>query len=438
MEIIDSLTPLCRIVSHRTAGAGVRIQTAGTNGTCTIKSGYITCPVCNCTKFYTTLQRRYGQFSCVGCYRFFKEFFVKPKRFGCPNLGSCSLDQRSKCKACWIKKCIDTYTVDDGRRQLLLAHRPVKKNSSATTPKSPNLSTPISILPPPPLSSANGPADIKSLNNNNNDYSVAESITCEPDHSPSEIEASEGNENNYPEGSEGEGLPEESEGDGKREEEEEFSPTPAKKTRSSTMTAIDYGTDSNLDCGQGSEEGAIPGEEEGNSLDDVDDLPLDEEADNNNVGKDHSIDEGSSLLIRISRDRQDDPVSASSLLVDQSPSDSQQSTGGSSAGGYSIRPTSSRAAAAAAAAATAVVSQPRRKTSGRIKNWCCLKCTNCLADDCGKCINCLDRPKFGGPFIRKQRCLYKKCLMKTKPISSSSGNGSQEHGGGAGGSLLYD
>jgi len=57
---------------------------------------------------------------------------------------------------------------------------------------------------------------------------------------------------------------------------------------------------------------------------------------------------------------------------------------------------------------------PRRKTSGRIKNWCCLKCVNCLADDCGKCINCLDRPKFGGPFIRKQRCLYKKCLMKVK------------------------
>ena len=57
---------------------------------------------------------------------------------------------------------------------------------------------------------------------------------------------------------------------------------------------------------------------------------------------------------------------------------------------------------------------PRRKTSGRIKNWCCLKCPNCLADDCGKCINCLDRPKFGGPFIRKQRCLYKKCLMKMK------------------------
>jgi hypothetical protein len=57
---------------------------------------------------------------------------------------------------------------------------------------------------------------------------------------------------------------------------------------------------------------------------------------------------------------------------------------------------------------------PRRKTSGRIKNWCCLKCPNCLADDCGKCINCLDRPKFGGPFIRKQRCLYKKCANKTK------------------------
>lgn len=53
-----------------------------------------------------------------------------------------------------------------------------------------------------------------------------------------------------------------------------------------------------------------------------------------------------------------------------------------------------------------------RRSKARVKNWCCLKCVNCLADDCGKCINCLDRPKFGGPFIRKQRCVNKKCLEK--------------------------
>lgn len=55
-----------------------------------------------------------------------------------------------------------------------------------------------------------------------------------------------------------------------------------------------------------------------------------------------------------------------------------------------------------------------RRSKARVKNWCCLKCANCLADDCGQCINCLDRPKFGGKFIRKQRCSKKKCLEKIK------------------------
>ena len=112
-------------------------------------------------------------------------------------------------------------------------------------------------------------------------------------------------------------------------------------------------------------------DEDNNSLDDVDDLPLDETMMMDN--------EGSSLLL---------PASDGSVAEDYAgPSDQMMKN------------------------------LPRRKTSGRIKNWCCLKCANCLADDCGKCINCLDRPKFGGPFIRKQRCLYKKCLMKTKPMS---------------------
>lgn len=70
------------------------------------RSGYITCPVCSTTRCYTTLQRRYGQFTCVACYRFFKEFFMKPTRYTCPYLGSCSLDVKTKCKACWILACI--------------------------------------------------------------------------------------------------------------------------------------------------------------------------------------------------------------------------------------------------------------------------------------------------------------------------------------------
>ena len=36
----------------------------------------------------------------------------------------------------------------------------------------------------------------------------------------------------------------------------------------------------------------------------------------------------------------------------------------------------------------------------------CGECTSCLiAEDCGNCVFCLDKPKFGGPNIKKQACM---------------------------------
>mmetsp|Transcript_6582 Transcript_6582/g.13694 ORF Transcript_6582/g.13694 Transcript_6582/m.13694 type:complete len:321 (+) Transcript_6582:173-1135(+) len=39
----------------------------------------------------------------------------------------------------------------------------------------------------------------------------------------------------------------------------------------------------------------------------------------------------------------------------------------------------------------------------------CGRCSSCCRDDCGRCLNCLDKPKFGGNGIRKQSCLERKC-----------------------------
>ena len=329
----------------------VKIQTSGTNGTCTIKSGYITCPVCSCTKFYTTLQRRYGQFSCVGCYRFFKEFFVKPKRYGCPNLGSCPLDVRTKCKGCWIKKCIDTYSVDEQRKSLLMAHRPVKKAAAGKSP-----TTRQQQHHHHQQQQTAGHSHVNnSISSPVNDSS---NENIEPDHDGLDEEEEDGGDVH---------------GSGEHEPHYHSVPPEAKKIK----TEPDL-TESTLN---GADE-----DEENNSLEDGEDFPADE-----------TENEGSSLLL---------PASAAAAAAVSFESSMLE-------------------AAAAAAAVTPPASRsgktpPRRKTSGRIKNWCCLKCANCLADDCGKCINCLDRPKFGGPFIRKQRCLYKKCLMKTKPIPNNA------------------
>ncbi|KAL3060425.1 hypothetical protein OYC64_014887 [Pagothenia borchgrevinki] len=40
----------------------------------------------------------------------------------------------------------------------------------------------------------------------------------------------------------------------------------------------------------------------------------------------------------------------------------------------------------------------------------CGTCKGCNhEDDCGRCMNCLDKPKFGGPNTKRQCCVYKRC-----------------------------
>ncbi|XP_025100366.1 uncharacterized protein LOC112567768 isoform X2 [Pomacea canaliculata] len=45
-----------------------------------------------------------------------------------------------------------------------------------------------------------------------------------------------------------------------------------------------------------------------------------------------------------------------------------------------------------------------RRRKGR-----CKECEGCLAVDCGKCMYCRDRPKFGGQNILKQACIKRRC-----------------------------
>lgn len=41
----------------------------------------------------------------------------------------------------------------------------------------------------------------------------------------------------------------------------------------------------------------------------------------------------------------------------------------------------------------------------------CGKCDSCNRQDCGTCYNCADKPKFGGPGVKKQACINRKCLL---------------------------
>lgn len=38
-------------------------------------------------------------------------------------------------------------------------------------------------------------------------------------------------------------------------------------------------------------------------------------------------------------------------------------------------------------------------------------CAGCKAPDCGKCVNCLDKPRFGGAGVRKKSCVRRVCRL---------------------------
>lgn len=340
-----------------------------------------------------------------------------------------------------MKKCIDVYTVDDARREILLAHRPVKKNL-VKSPTRPNGGLPGGgeiILAPHRIqlqssssSGANFPAqgnlstqgNFPDQGNGNDLKPILETVLREDDQDIDQQRLtpipgqSNNNNNNNLSSSEQDDLPpklpkltlqqplhqgeEEESGEYQERDQGEY------QERDRGEYQEEDGTDEH-DMAMQESGHSLELEEDGNSLDDADELPLDEREmrldereDEREMGLDERemmmescLDEGSSLLL---------------------PSGSGYGEGYITSSPNKMSPLSRAAAIAAVSAAVSAASSarspPRRKTSGRIKNWCCLKCPNCLADDCGKCINCLDRPKFGGPFIRKQRCLYKKCLMK--------------------------
>jgi len=50
-----------------------------------------------------------------------------------------------------------------------------------------------------------------------------------------------------------------------------------------------------------------------------------------------------------------------------------------------------------------------RGRSNKPNNQRCGTCRGCAANDCGACKNCRDKPRFGGPGIKKKACLRRVC-----------------------------
>ena len=51
----------------------------------------------------------------------------------------------------------------------------------------------------------------------------------------------------------------------------------------------------------------------------------------------------------------------------------------------------------------------KKMSRGKLKRSACRQCEKCLREDCGECVNCMDKPKFGGLNKIKQRCMERRC-----------------------------
>lgn len=211
-------------------------------------------------------------------------------------LGTCTLDQTPRCKACLLLACMNTYVIDEKRMKVVDANRPMKR-----------------MCP--------GPASPS--------FCAITTSTSSPNES-NPIEA--------------------------RDSPAKLIPTPI-CDRESELTSISESTS--------------------------------QVEQNSNINAKSSIKDDKVNLTTVMKEKASNRVSSTNIRTPKRNND-----------GVSQKNSNS--------------SNPGRKVAG------CRACTGCLADDCGKCHYCLDKPKFGGGNTLKKKCVTKRCLVISHKMKSSN------------------
>ena len=93
------------------------------------------------------------------------------------------------------------------------------------------------------------------------------------------------------------------------------------------------------------------------------------------------------------------------------PSTAQQKATPKAGGG-----STSRGRPAKATRQTGDVEKKKPETEQRRRGRGCGQCEGCLREDCGTCTFCRDKPKFGGPGTKKQKCALRVCSNFVKKV----------------------
>ncbi|RWS15603.1 uncharacterized protein B4U79_17903 [Dinothrombium tinctorium] len=95
------------------------------------KPGYLTCAICDATKYYCRVTTRFGQYACEPCYRQYVKYLKNPLQFYCFKDGKCKVTpsdvthvstHSDPCQGCWLKACIEKFIIDKNVHDNIVAN----------------------------------------------------------------------------------------------------------------------------------------------------------------------------------------------------------------------------------------------------------------------------------------------------------------------------
>jgi hypothetical protein len=83
-----------------------------------VKVELISCAICGVRDRPPNIVKIYDQNSCTLCTDFFAKFLERPTQLYCAQDGNCLMTFDSRCRACWIKICLQKFDIDEKHRKI--------------------------------------------------------------------------------------------------------------------------------------------------------------------------------------------------------------------------------------------------------------------------------------------------------------------------------
>ncbi|KFM65360.1 Histone-lysine N-methyltransferase MLL, partial [Stegodyphus mimosarum] len=345
------------------------------------------CAVCGFTKLHSNVEKLYDQIVCEPCNRFFESFAKTPKQYFCTKDGNCNIDgsketvarriSSARCKACWLKSCMEKLTISSCLRDQLIKyvprldmppHNPLIRVENADV-----------IAPASEEAKSRGPRIKHVCRRAAIVLGLPRATFSEPSEPKDSFNLS--------------ALPE--------EEKQKILETVPQDEKPKTPDAK-----------------IAPAENKSNSSNKA------TKQGKKKVHKDLKVKncahlgilKKSSLLIHKEQKRRKLLMKKSLKHLHKHSFKKSLKLGKKSELKKTLKFSYKSAVKTSMKRSPKVIPKRPGKTV-KFRKVRCKQCEGCRAEDCGKCAYCLDKKKFGGPNLIKQACMYRRCLRPVLPAS---------------------